>query len=117
MGAYMEALSELVQDFINSYDPYLERPEKLAGVDDLRGFLDEHGIDADHDLTEDDLEMARQFRAELRAMWESEDKDGLAELLNQALAGLPIKLQVGIGQGGNWRVDYEVQTGLSGMEA
>jgi predicted RNA-binding Zn ribbon-like protein len=93
-SAYKEELSDFVQDFINSYDSFLEEPEHLQTVADLERFLAAHHLTVAYPLEYSDLEAVRDLREKLRSIWNSHDDEAMREGLNPLLAKGRLKLQV-----------------------
>ena len=105
-SAYKEELSHFVQDFINSYDTFLEEPEHLKSVADLERFLAAHHLSLAYPLENSDLEAVRELREKLRSIWNSHDDEVMKDALNHLLAKGRLKLQV------NEKMDW-----LFGLEA
>lgn len=102
MNTYSINTPQLAEDFINTYDLYLEQPEHLRTPDDLRRFLDSHGFElASGDrFTPQTLEMARELRAQLRGCWTSNSAETMAQALNPLLRQAYVLAQVEPDAGG-----------------
>jgi predicted RNA-binding Zn ribbon-like protein len=87
--------AQLVEDFINTYDLYLEEPEHLRTPADLVGFLKAHGmeIEASGTPSEQMLESVRLLRANLRDCWTADTLEELAQGLNPLLGNSSVELQ------------------------
>ncbi|MFF4190930.1 CGNR zinc finger domain-containing protein [Nonomuraea sp. NPDC001831] len=79
-------------DLANTWDEYLDDPERLPDVPELRRFCRELG-ENDHGLEEADLREVRQVRERLRAVLAAEP-DGRAGALAEWVAGLPARAAV-----------------------
>ncbi len=62
----------------------LNRPDTMATVAQLTGFLDEHGITGQRTGDQAELDAVRALRTPLRRLWQAE-RDDAAELINQML--------------------------------
>jgi len=91
---YAEYQARLVEDLINTYDLYLDEPERLRAPDDLQRFLAAHGFDPGEHITGETLEAVRELRAGLRACWNAETFEALARRLNPLLGREPVALRV-----------------------
>lgn len=100
MNTYNVAAAQLVEDFINTYDLYLDEPEHLREPDDLRHFLSAYKLEPGvaESITQQTLEAVRQLRAELRACWSADNSDEMAQALNPLLAGALVNVQVKAGE-------------------
>ncbi len=116
MSAYNEMLSELVQDLINSYDPYLDNPEHLAKPSDLGTFLKSHNIEVDQPLTDDQLTEAHQLRSQLRDLWTANQPSALIEVLNSLLIHSPVVLEVETDEKNGLHITYKPHSNLSVMQ-
>lgn len=109
---------DLALDLINSYDPYFDEPEKLATVDDLARFLDEHGYTAAAELTAADLDEVREVRTRLWEAFLARHEPAGPELLADLMRGALATPEVGPAYELNWRI-VEVTasdaTGLAGL--
>lgn len=94
MSTYNEDRMQLVEDFINTYDLYLDEPEHLRQPADLEHFLSTHGITINAPLSDAQLDSARDLRGHLRACWSAETLEALAGGLNALLAHTQVELQV-----------------------
>ncbi|MER6505490.1 CGNR zinc finger domain-containing protein [Nonomuraea sp. NPDC001636] len=82
-------------DLANTWDEYLDDPERLPDVAELRRFcreLDEP-LENDHGLGEEDLREVREVRERLRAVLAAEP-EGRAGALAEWVAGLPTRAAV-----------------------
>lgn len=94
MNTYNITPSNLVEDFINTFDLYLEQPEHLLTPADLARFLAVHHLSAQTDITQTMLEEARLLRDDLRAIWTSPTIQQMTTLLNPLLAHAQVVLQL-----------------------
>lgn len=106
MTTYSEQLALLVEDFINTYDTYLEQPEKLGTPDDLRAFLTEHGLTVETSLDARILDEARGLRTTLRQIWEAHNLAELAEQLNALWEDTQITPQIQVTDGHSWTLTF-----------
>jgi predicted RNA-binding Zn ribbon-like protein len=104
-NAYSQQLSDLVQDFINSYDTLLEEPEHLQSVSDLEAFLKQHHIRVAYPLDESDLEAVRELREKMRSIWNAANLEIMSEALNPLLAKGRLSLRGD--EKMNWRFGLE----------
>ncbi|MEU1384689.1 MULTISPECIES: CGNR zinc finger domain-containing protein [unclassified Nonomuraea] len=79
-------------DLANTWDEYLDDPERLPDVAELRRFCLELAED-DHGLGEEDLQEVREVRERLRAVLAAEPA-GRAGALAEWVAGLPARAAV-----------------------
>ena len=93
MDAYNNHLAVLAEDFINTFDLYLEQPEHLLKPDDLKHFLAVRGIEV-ASVTQDDLEQARILRELLRHTWTAKTLEDALGNLNMLLETVQVHLQV-----------------------
>lgn len=107
MDAYNNHLAILAEDFINTFDLYLEQPEHLLKPADLKHFLAMRGIQAET-VTLDDLEQARALREHLRAVWTAETVEDALRDLNPLLAGVDVGVQV-VQEGDGLHMEYAFQ--------
>ena len=107
MDAYNQKLMRLAEDFINTYDLYLEQPEHLQIPGDLARFARAHGLPTETGLTPTDLETARDIREQLREAWNAEHIEEVIGGVNPLLMGIPVNIQAGKGgnEGLHLRVD------------
>lgn len=94
MSDYEGRLAGLVEDFINTYDLYLEEPEHLRDTSDLQRFLVSHGIETGQPITHQTLEQVRQLRTHLRECWAADSLEEMAQRLNPLLARAQVVVQV-----------------------
>jgi predicted RNA-binding Zn ribbon-like protein len=113
-SAYRDELSNFVQDFINSYDTFLETPEHLQTVADLEKFLVAHQFSVAYPLENSDLEAVRELRENLRSLWNSHEEEAMQEALNPMLAKGRLRLQ--LGEDAQWQYGLEAaMTLVDGM--
>ncbi len=95
MNAYENNRARLIEDFINTYDLFLEEPEHLREPADLERFLDGHGLTLNHaeGVKHHDLEQARQLREQLRLCWTADSAGEMTAQLNPLLAQSHITVQ------------------------
>lgn len=100
MNTYFGSTSQLIEDFINTYDLYLDEPEHLREPDDLRHFLSAHALELGKGerITHQTLEAARQLRSQLRTCWSADSTDDMAQALNPLLAQALVYVQVKPGE-------------------
>ncbi len=94
MNAYSEALAQLVEDFINTHDLFLDEPEHLQRPADLVRFLGQHDVTVDDSVTQDDLEAVRGLRETLRMIWNAPDASDSQQRLNGLLESAPVTLSL-----------------------
>ncbi len=104
MRDYTARLIDLAEDFVNTYDTYLEQPERLVTPIDLRAFLEEHGIGAGDQIGEAELEAARAVRARLRAAWTTALDAERERLLHDLLSEGSVLPRVATSAEGAWHV-------------
>lgn len=75
----------LGSDLLNTVDFLATPADRLTTVAHLRAFLSGHEW-PDRPVDEADLETARKFREQLRAVWQAEDTTAAADRLNRLLA-------------------------------
>jgi predicted RNA-binding Zn ribbon-like protein len=102
-ASYTDWSVKTAADLVNSLGSVTGR-EYLAGPDDLRRFLREHGMASDT-LTERDMEEVREVRGRLRAVWQTKSDRQRARLLNRLLAEAGTMPQV-TDHGGDWHLHY-----------
>jgi predicted RNA-binding Zn ribbon-like protein len=107
-NAYDEKRAKLAEDFINTYDLYLEQPEHLQTPDDLRRFLNAHGIKPDQ-VTLEDLEQTRSLRSQLRKIWTAPSLEESIRLLNPLLEKVSVGVQVTHDSGESTHLEFKVQ--------
>ncbi|MFE7408585.1 CGNR zinc finger domain-containing protein [Isoptericola sp. NPDC057559] len=84
---------------VNSAEP----PETLATVADLDAFFREHGYTGRHDRTAEELAQVRALRPRLRELLLA-DRDTAARLVNELLAGVPVRPRLVRHSGEDWHV-------------
>lgn len=94
MNTYEMRRAKLVEDFINTHDPFLDEPEHLREPDDLRRFLKSQGIEHGQQISGAILEQVRRLRSQLRDCWLSETAEDLSESLNPLLAQTLVDIQI-----------------------
>jgi predicted RNA-binding Zn ribbon-like protein len=91
-------------DLVNTLD--LEG-ERLACLDDLRAFLDDHGWHvAAQDLVESDLDPVREGRAGLRTAFEADDRATGAAALNRLVRDAGVVPQLTDHDGQAWHLHF-----------
>lgn len=88
MSAYENAPQTLAENLINSYDTFLEVPERLPTPADLHAFLQQQGFEVAAPPTEEELEKVRLLRDTLREIWNATTLGEAIESLNALLAPL-----------------------------
>lgn len=106
MRTYSSSRTVLVEDLINTYDTYLEQPEKLRTPADLDAFLRDHGFPVRSASTPSDLEQVRILRDELRQLWNSETVEAVATPLNALLSQTQIMPRLSAAAADLWSIDY-----------
>lgn len=109
LNTYENSLAQLTEDFINTYDLYLDEPEHLREPEDLRRFLVAHGVEIGETVTARLLEAARDLRGALRASWTAETLEIAIQGINRLLAPAPVQVQV-VAEGENLTVQFESTT-------
>jgi predicted RNA-binding Zn ribbon-like protein len=104
-NTYSQQLSDLVQDFINSYDTFLEQPEHLESLSDLERFLVQHQFTVSYPLEYSDLEAVRELRERMRSIWNASSLKVMSEELNPLLAKGRLHLE--LDEGMDWRFGLE----------
>jgi predicted RNA-binding Zn ribbon-like protein len=94
LNTYEERQAQFVEDFINTYDPFLDEPEHLREPNDVHRFLESNDIQIQETVTHSTLQQVRDLRTKIRALWLSETLDDLAEELNPLLGKTQISVQV-----------------------
>lgn len=84
----------LVEDLINTYDTFLEQPERLRTPADLYTFLRQQAMEVAAPLTAADLDAVRGLRESLRAIWTAEQVGVATGRLNTLFASLRATPQV-----------------------
>jgi predicted RNA-binding Zn ribbon-like protein len=112
LNAYEEQCARLVEDFINTYDLYLDEPEHLRTVADLQHFLAAHGIEADG-ATQEDLDRARILREQFRAIWNAESVEQAMALLNPMLKELSVGIQFVDDGSGVPHLEFDIQPSMA----
>lgn len=98
----------MVEDLINTYDTYLEHPEKLRTPADLDTFLREHSFPVRSASTPADLEQVRILREQLRDLWNSETVEVIAAPISDLLSKARVVPQLKAATGDLWSIDYIV---------
>lgn len=91
-------------DLVNSLGTMSGRDE-LDSPEAVRVFLADHGLPAPSDVDEGDIEELRALREQVRAVFEVEDEEGRARLLNDLLASSLAIPQL-TDHDGHWHVHY-----------
>jgi predicted RNA-binding Zn ribbon-like protein len=107
LDAYNNHLAILAEDFINTFDLYLEQPEHLLKPADLKHFLMVRGIEVDS-VTQNDLEQVRVLRERLRTIWTAGVVEDALHELNPLLAGIDVGIQV-VQEGEGLHMEYAFQ--------
>lgn len=94
MNDYEAHQAQFVEDFINTYDPFLDEPEHLREPNDVHRFLESNGIQIQEPVTHSTLQQVRDLRTKIRGLWLSETLDDLAEEINPLLGRTQISVQV-----------------------
>lgn len=92
MRHYIQRHITLAEDLVNTYDFYLEQPEKLRTPGDLKSFLERHTIVVDEELSEEALHEVRTFREQLRAIFTTPHEEEAAHLLNDLMRSVRLQL-------------------------
>ncbi len=95
----------LALDLANTWDPYVEAPERLPDARALRAFLIEYGIE--ERTTSAELAECRELRGSIRAIVASGSDDELAGRLDRFAAGLAVSPRVSRSPAGRWRLTFE----------
>ncbi len=112
MSHYIEQ-STLAEDLVNTYDPTREDPEHLREPLDLRGFLENRGIEVNGSVSHDDLEEVRALREQLRAVFAAADDAAAVDSLNTLLGASPLLPHLAEDTDGGWRLHLEAPAGAS----
>lgn len=96
---------QLVEDFINTFDLFLDEPEHLLTPADLQRFLQTRGVEVSTPVTPTELEDARELREIVRGVWESESAEAMAQRLNALLDQSPVSLHI-VAEDGGVAVQY-----------
>lgn len=87
VGNPKESAADLAVALVNTWDTYDDPPEHLERVDDLRLFLCLVGREeAAEAATESDLDDVKRVRDRLRRVFETDDVEDAAGVLNEVLA-------------------------------
>lgn len=87
VGNPKESAADLAVALVNTWDTYDDPPEHLERVDDLRLFLRLVGREeAAEAATESDLDDVKRVRDRLRRVFETDDVEDAAGVLNEVLA-------------------------------
>lgn len=95
MSAYKTRLMQLCEDFINTYDTFLDEPEHLQTPADLDRFLEAHQIKSNILADEADLEAARAIRTRLRDAWNADTLAGVMQMLEPLLSQAYTQVRLG----------------------
>lgn len=104
-GPYMECSLELAVDLVNSESPFTGRDE-LTELGQLAEFVDEHKVSYSPKPTQEDLDQVRRLRSTLRRVFEAEDHDTAAGILNSLLAKSGARPELTSHDGGSWHLHY-----------
>lgn len=117
MNTYENKRARLVEDFINTYDLFLEQPEHLLEPADLERFFKAHGLglNGGETFTHTELEQARDLRAQLRACWTAESVEEMTAQLNPLLAQSLVIVQVAPADS-NLSIQFELPTDASPLQ-
>ena len=91
-------------DLVNTWDELHTEPDLIEGLVDVRTWLEWHGLKtAAAQLGEQDVDAVRALRGRLDRVFDAEDEDEAARLLNELAReyGTPPELERA---GGDWRV-------------
>jgi predicted RNA-binding Zn ribbon-like protein len=101
----------LALDLVNTWDEYLEEPERLPDPTSLRRFLSEHDLAWKPKIQ--DLEACRALRAELRAIVAAEAEAELVGRLEGFAAGVEAVPTIAGSSTGSWRLSLRPLRGAS----
>lgn len=79
---------------VNTWDIWLDDPEKLRDAAALDTFLSEHGVTPDGPVTDQDLDDMRSLRDALRAVFQSESARDAAQRLASILDGVLVQPRI-----------------------
>ncbi|MCI0712683.1 MAG: CGNR zinc finger domain-containing protein [Chloroflexi bacterium] len=94
MNTYEMRRAKLVEDFINTHDPFLDEPEHLRKPEDLGRFLKLQSIEHGEQVTGAILEQVCRLRSQLRDCWLSETVEEFTEALNPLLGQTLLGIQI-----------------------
>ncbi|GCE31348.1 hypothetical protein KDA_68320 [Dictyobacter alpinus] len=116
MKDYFKNLIQLAEDFVNTYDLYLEQPEWLQNTHDLETFLLKHSIKFSESLGEEILHEAYQLRDQLRMVYEAKDDEDAAHILNGLLRGAQFQVKLVHEDTQNWQVQVWNEPGMAPLQ-
>lgn len=101
----------LALDLANTWDPYLDMPERLPDVDALEHLLTAHGFDDDVNRTT--LRNVLALRTLVRTILGAPDPASLVARLNDFLAELEARVAVEARPGRGWQLTLQARGSLS----
>jgi predicted RNA-binding Zn ribbon-like protein len=116
MSAYKIHLMQLAEDFINTYDTFLDEPEHLLIPADLDRFLQAHAIWTGILSDEMDLMRARAIRAHLREAWNADTPAEVMRILNPLLVLLSTQAELNYEESNTVVVEIHPQPAASLLE-
>jgi predicted RNA-binding Zn ribbon-like protein len=101
---YSDEAAKVAADLVNTRGS-TSGNEYMPDVDTLRGFLEEHGLDASGDLSEADLGRVQRMRDGLRGAFEAPTEEACAGVLNEMLGKAGARPEV-TNHDGTWHLHY-----------
>lgn len=102
---YLESPISLAVDLVNSFSP-VSRREDLVDSAALASFLWEHQVSHEDPPTNEDLDQVRQIRARLREVFQAEDHETAARLVNRLLTESRASPQLTNHDANPWHLHY-----------
>jgi predicted RNA-binding Zn ribbon-like protein len=116
MRDYIERFVKLAEDFVNTYDVYLEQPEWLQTPHDLEAFLVKHDVKVDGPLEEAALQEAYTLRDQLRVVYSTSQEEEAARILNKLLSEVSLRPKLVREADQNWYVHLWVEAEASPIQ-